>query len=147
MVSAFLANLDTLSIIPRIVSDTIPRLLSVHAWGSAWGCSPPWRSWDRAKSARPRWREPSRRSDEARERRSVKKGLYLDLENPVDQEKLADARGYLATKRDRLVVLDEIHRAPHLFQTLRGVIDERIRGGEPAGQFLLLGSASMDLLR
>ena len=85
--------------------------------------------------------------DDVREWRPVRKGLYLDLENPVDQEKLADARGYLATKRDRFVVLDEIHRAPHLFQTLRGVIDERIRGGEPAGQFLLLGSASMDLLR
>ena len=85
--------------------------------------------------------------DDARERRSLGKGLYLDLENPVDREKLADARGYLATKRDRLVVLDEIHRAPQLFQTLRGIIDERIRGGEPAGQFLLLGSASMDLLR
>ena len=86
-------------------------------------------------------------TDEARGRRSVKKGLYLDLENPVDREKLADAWGYLVTKRDHLVVLDEIHRAPHLFQTLRGIIDERIRGGEPAGQFLLLGSASMDLLR
>ena len=86
-------------------------------------------------------------SDEVHERRPVKKSLYLDLENPVDREKLADAPGYLATKRDCLVVLDEIHRAPHLFQTLRGVIDERIRGGEPAGQFLLLGSASMDLLR
>ena len=79
--------------------------------------------------------------------RSLEPGLYLDLENPGDQEKLADARGYLGTKRDRLVVLDEIHRAPQLFQTLRGIIDERIRGGEPAGQFLLLGSASMDLLR
>ena len=86
-------------------------------------------------------------TEETRERRSGGKGLYLDLENPVDREKLADAPGYLATKRDRLVVLDEIHRAPQLFQTLRGIIDERIRGGEPAGQFLLLGSASMDLLR
>ena len=74
-------------------------------------------------------------------------GLYLDLENPADQEKLADPRGYLGTKRDRLVILDEIHRAPHLFATLRGIIDERIRGGEASGQFLLLGSASIDLLR
>ena len=46
-----------------------------------------------------------------------------------------------------LSVLDEIHRTPGLFETLRGVIDERIRAGETAGQFLLLGSASMDLLR
>ena len=74
-------------------------------------------------------------------------GLYLDLENPADQERLADARGYLGAQRNRLVVLDEIHRAPRLFQVLRGIIDERIREGETAGQFLLLGSASMDLLR
>lgn len=45
------------------------------------------------------------------------------------------------------MVLDEIHRAPQLFQVLRGIIDERVRGGEQSGQFLLLGSASMDLLR
>ena len=77
----------------------------------------------------------------------VETGVYLDLENPVDQEKLADARGYLGTKHGRLVILDEIHRAPHLFQTLRGIIDERIRGGEPSGQFLILGSASIELLR
>lgn len=51
-------------------------------------------------------------TNEARERCPAKKGLYLDLENPVDREKLADAPGYLATKRDHLVVLDEIHRAP-----------------------------------
>ena len=74
-------------------------------------------------------------------------GLYLDLENPADQERLADARGYLGAQRGRLVVLDEIHRAPGLFQALRGIIDERIRAGEAAGQFLLPGSASMDLLR
>ena len=80
-------------------------------------------------------------------KRRGKAGLYLDLENPADQEKLADARGYLGAQRGRLVVLDEIQRAPQLFQTLRGIIDERIRGGEPAGQFLLLGSASMELLR
>ena len=76
-----------------------------------------------------------------------KTGLYLDLENPADQERLGDARGYLGAQRNRLVVLDEIHRAPRLFQVLRGIIDERIREGETAGQFLLLGSASMDLLR
>ena len=74
-------------------------------------------------------------------------GLYLDLEKPADQERLADARGYLGAQRGRLVVLDEIHRAPGLFQALRGIIDERIREGEAAGQLLLLGSASMDLLR
>ena len=73
--------------------------------------------------------------------------LYLDLENPSDLEKLADARGYLGARRGRLIVLDEVQRAPGLFQELRGLIDERIHDGEAAGHFLLLGSASIDLLR
>lgn len=62
-------------------------------------------------------------------------------------ERLSDAAGYLGSVRDRLVVLDEIHRAPELFQTLREIIDERIFAGEPAGQFLILGFASVELLR
>ena len=74
-------------------------------------------------------------------------GLYLDLENPHHVERLSDAPGYLGEVRDRLVVLDEIHRIPEIFQVLRGTIDERIRTGETAGQFLVLGSASMDLMR
>ena len=78
--------------------------------------------------------------------RDAAQGVYLDLENPADLEKLDDPGAYLARHRDRLVVLDEIHRKPALFQILRGVIDERIRLGEPTGQFLLLGSASIDLL-
>ena len=45
------------------------------------------------------------------------------------------------------MILDEVQRAPELFQRLRGVIDRRRRHGEPNGQFLLLGSAAMDLLR
>ena len=72
---------------------------------------------------------------------------YLDLENPVDAAKLADAAGYLRNLRGRLVVLDEVQRAPGLFELLRGLIDERIRDGDAAGQFLLLGSASPELLR
>jgi uncharacterized protein len=73
--------------------------------------------------------------------------LYLDLENPADLEKLSDARGYLGAQRGRLTIIDEVQRAPGLFQTLRGLIDERIQAGEAAGHFLLLGSASIDLLR
>ena len=76
-----------------------------------------------------------------------KPGLYLDLENPGHLARLSDARGYLGSVRDRLVVLDEIHRVPDLFRVLRGIIDDRIRDGEPAGHFLVLGSASMDLMR
>ena len=73
--------------------------------------------------------------------------VYLDLEDPVDAAKLDDAAGYLRGLRRRLVVVDEVQRAPGLFQLLRVLIDERIRAGEVSGQFLLLGSAAPDLLR
>ena len=78
---------------------------------------------------------------------SSKPGLYLDLENPAHLDRLSDARGYLGSVRGRIVVLDEIHRVPDLFRTLRGIIDDRIRDGESSGHFLILGSASMDLMR
>ncbi len=54
---------------------------------------------------------------------------------------------FLKQYEDRLVVLDEIHRTPELFQALRGVIDRGRRRGRRTGRFLVLGSASMDLLR
>ena len=73
--------------------------------------------------------------------------LYLDLESPEDRAKLSDAGLFLRAYEDRLIILDEIHRAPELFQTLRGLIDEGRRRGRPTGRFLMLGSASMDLLR
>lgn len=72
---------------------------------------------------------------------------YLDLENPADLARLEDAVGYLRERSDRLVIIDEIQRAPGLFGVLRGLIDERLRAGAAAGQFLLLGSASIDLLK
>jgi uncharacterized protein len=72
--------------------------------------------------------------------------LYLDLENPADLQKLEDPAGYLGAQRGKLVIIDEVQRAPGLFQVLRGQIDERVLAGEPAGHFLLLGSASVDLL-
>ncbi|MBP6014160.1 MAG: ATP-binding protein [Alphaproteobacteria bacterium] len=72
---------------------------------------------------------------------------YLDLENPADQAKLEDAGAYLRARAGRLVVIDEVQRAPGLFQILRGVIDDNIRAGRDAGQFLLLGSASIELLK
>ncbi len=73
--------------------------------------------------------------------------LYLDLESTVDREKLANPRLYLERYTDRLVILDEIHRVPELFQTLRGLIDQGRLDGQRVGRFLLLGSASIDLLR
>ena len=73
--------------------------------------------------------------------------VYLDLENPQDIEKLEDARGYLSKQQGKLVILDEVQRLPELFQILRGLIDENIESGFPTGQYLLLGSASIDLLK
>ena len=79
----------------------------------------------------------------AEERASV----HLDLEHPADREKLSDAALYLSAHEDKLVILDEVQRVPELFQTLRGLIDQGRRRGIRAGRFLLLGSASIDLLR
>src|SRR5262245_3484110 len=73
--------------------------------------------------------------------------IYLDLERPADLRRLDDADAYLRAQQGKLVVIDEIHRAPGLFAILRGVIDENRRRGHRTGQFLLLGSASIDLMR
>lgn len=78
---------------------------------------------------------------------TTRPSVYLDLEDPVDRARISDARRFLAGHRESLVVLDEIHRVPDLFAELRGVIDERRRQGTGPGRFLLLGSASLDLLR
>jgi len=75
------------------------------------------------------------------------RAVYLDLELPSDGAKLADAELYFASHEDRLVILDEIHRTPGIFQILRSVIDHRRRKGTGVGEFLMLGSASMDLMR
>ncbi len=73
--------------------------------------------------------------------------LYLDLEDRTDRQKLSDPALFLSHYEKRLVILDEIHRVPGLFQDLRGVIDSGRRRGKRTGRFLILGSASMDLLR
>jgi predicted AAA+ superfamily ATPase len=73
--------------------------------------------------------------------------IYLDLESRADRAKLADPALFLSAYEDRLVILDEIHRAPEIFQELRGLIDQGRRRGNRTGRFLILGSASMDLLQ
>lgn len=73
--------------------------------------------------------------------------LYLDLESREDRDKLAEPALFLRQYERNLVVLDEIHRAPEIFSTLRGLIDRGRRTGHGKGRFLVLGSASMDLLR
>jgi predicted AAA+ superfamily ATPase len=73
--------------------------------------------------------------------------LYLDLEDRDDRERLANPVLFLDNFADRLVILDEIHRVPALFETLRGVIDKGRRDHKGKGRFLILGSASIELLR
>ena len=73
--------------------------------------------------------------------------VYLDLESRSDRAKLENPVLYLENYKDHLVILDEIHRLPGLFQDLRGIIDQRRRNGDTLGKFLILGSASIDLLR
>ncbi len=73
--------------------------------------------------------------------------LHLDLESEADRAKLAEPEQYLAQHEDKLVILDEIQRTPQLFQTLRVLIDRGRRHGRGKGRFLVLGSASIDLLR
>lgn len=69
--------------------------------------------------------------------------VYLDMENPADRIKLSDPVLFLTNVSDSLVCIDEIQHVPELFSVLRGIIDRNDRNG----QFLILGSASRDLIR
>ncbi len=71
---------------------------------------------------------------------------YLDLERPSDIAKLSDPELYLSKLDGQLVILDEIQRLPEVFPVIRSLVDERRRKGEKVAQFLILGSASPDLL-
>lgn len=73
--------------------------------------------------------------------------VYLDLERPRDRAKIADVELYLRGHEDKLVILDEVQRVPDLFPTLRSLIDEGRRRGRRFNRFLLLGSASIEMLR
>lgn len=79
----------------------------------------------------------------AAERRAV----YLDLESPDDRAKLVNPVEYFNDHAKELVILDEVHRLPELFQSLRGIIDRARRDRRGTGRMLLLGSASVELLR
>ena len=73
--------------------------------------------------------------------------VYLDLEDRLDLEKVRDIALFHAENSDKLIILDEIQRLPEVFAPLRGIIDKERRKGNKAGQFLFLGSASIDLLQ
>lgn len=71
------------------------------------------------------------------------RAVFLDLERPSDIARLADPELFLKRHEDKLVCLDEIQRMPALFSVLRSLIDEK----RIPGRFLVLGSASRDLIR
>lgn len=73
--------------------------------------------------------------------------IYLDIERPSDRLKLTDPEAYLSLHSQRLVILDEVQHMPELFPVLRSLIDEGRRAGQTTGRFLLLGSATGELLR
>jgi len=69
--------------------------------------------------------------------------VYLDAELPSDRNKLRDPEAFLKLHQNKLVCIDEIQRTPDLFPVLRSLIDQS--GGNE--QYLILGSASRDLIR
>ncbi|MGV1776799.1 ATP-binding protein [Agrobacterium fabrum] len=73
--------------------------------------------------------------------------IYLDLESEAGRAKLSEPKLHLANHGDKLVILDEVHRLPNVFQILRSLIDRNRRSGLRTRQFLLLGWASIDLLK
>jgi len=73
-------------------------------------------------------------------------GVYRDLESSRDLDQIRDIELFHEQYPDRFIILDEVQRAPEIFAPLRGIIDRRRRAGQRTGQFLFLGSASLELL-
>src|ERR1700733_445807 len=73
--------------------------------------------------------------------------MYLDLESRIDLEKVRDISAFHDDNRTKLIILDEVQRLPEVFTPLRRIIDKERRKGNKSGQFLFLGSASIDLLK
>lgn len=69
--------------------------------------------------------------------------IYLDLELHSDLFKLNDAELFLSNHSDKLVVIDEIQNKKDLYPLIRALVDK----SRSPGQFLLLGSASPELIR
>ncbi len=74
--------------------------------------------------------------------------IYLDLERDADRARLWEPSAYFEHHQGKLIVLDEVRRMPELYRDLRGIIDRiRLQSGDAGTRFLILGSASGDLLR
>lgn len=75
--------------------------------------------------------------------KNIKNTTYLDLEDKDDWNALQNPKLFFETHRNSLVIIDEVQRMPELFPALRAEIDAKRK----AARFLLLGSASPDLLK
>ena len=73
--------------------------------------------------------------------------VYIDLEDRQDRQKVENIKEFYRANKNRLIILDEVQRLPHVFEEIRGVIDAERRADHRDGLFLFLGSASLDLLR
>lgn len=73
--------------------------------------------------------------------------VYLDLENRLDFQKAQNIEDFYQAHKDKLIILDEVQRLPEIFAPIRGLIDQGRRDGRKNGQFLFLGSASIELLQ
>lgn len=69
--------------------------------------------------------------------------IYLDLQDRIDRNKLAEPELFFDRYRDNMICLDEIQMLPEFFSVLRSEVDKDRR----PGRFLILGSASRDLIR
>ncbi len=69
---------------------------------------------------------------------------FFDLENPLDLARLENPMLTLSGLSQKLVVIDEIQLRPELFPVLRVLVDQEEKKGQ---KFLILGSASRDLIR
>ena len=79
----------------------------------------------------------------AREFLRQRSSVYLDLQSRVDRNKLNEPELFFEQHQNELVCLDEIQLLPEFFSFLRSEIDANRR----PGRFLVLGSASRDLIR
>lgn len=68
---------------------------------------------------------------------------FFDLERPSDHAALSANPEQILSQAEGLVVIDEVQRMPELFTLLRPLVDSP----ERRAQFLLLGSASWDLVK
>ncbi|OAD20250.1 AAA ATPase [Candidatus Thiomargarita nelsonii] len=75
--------------------------------------------------------------------RDCENTIYLDLERPSDLRKIEDAEFFFHTQRDKLICIDEVQMGQQLFPVRSNAVDDNRR----PGRFLILGSASQELIR